>query len=108
MLCYTYLPTYHHRYLVNCKLTTKDLLDAENPPQIDFPESVVGLMRGDLGFPHRGFPESVEKMILKGSEKRTVRAGLVLPPADFEANCAALSKEWGVPMSKEMGMSSLM
>ena len=70
-------------YLVNCKLTTADLPDTTNPPQIDFPESVVGLLRGDLGFPHRGFPENVEKMVLKGTEKRKIRAGLVLPPANF-------------------------
>jgi pyruvate carboxylase len=95
-------------YLVNCKLTTKDLLDTDSPPQIDFPESVVGLMKGDLGFPHRGFPESVEKMILKGGEKRTKRAGLVLPPANFDENCRRLSEEWGVSISPEMGMSSLM
>ena len=95
-------------YLVNCKLTTSDLLDTANPPQIDFPESVVGLLRGDLGFPHRGFPESVEKMVLKGAERRKVRAGLVLPPADFSDNCAKLSTEWGVDISPEMGMSSLM
>lgn len=95
-------------YLVNCKLTTKDLLNEDSPPQIDFPESVVSLMRGDLGFPHRGFPKSIEKMILKGSEKRTQRAGLVLPPANFEENRRHLSEEWGVPISPEMGMSSLM
>ena len=39
---------------------------------IDFPESVVGLLRGDLGFPHRGFPQPVEDAILKGAARRTV------------------------------------
>ena len=45
---------------------------------------------------------------MKGVAKRTVRAGLVLPPADFNANIATLSEKWGVAMSPEMGMSSLM
>ena len=69
---------------------------------------MVGLLRGDLGFPHRGFPENVEKMVLKGAERRKVRAGLVLPPANFSENQAKLSAEWGVEISPEMAMSSLM
>lgn len=95
-------------YLVTRSLTADDLLDPSKAASIDFPESVVGLLKGDLGFPHRGFPKQVEDAILKGASKRTVRAGLVLPPADFAANVAALSERWGVALSPEMGMSSLM
>jgi pyruvate carboxylase len=40
-------------YLVTRNLSASDLLDANKASTIDFPESVVGLMRGDLGFPHR-------------------------------------------------------
>jgi len=95
-------------YLVTRSLTADDLLDPTKAASIDFPESVVGLLKGDLGFPHRGFPKAVEDVILKGAPKRTIRAGLVLPPADFELNIKTLSEKWGVAISLEMGMSSLM
>ena len=95
-------------YLVTRNVTAYDLLDPAKAASIDFPDSVVGLLKGDLGFPHRGFPKAVEDAILKGAAKRTVRAGLVLPPADFDANVKTLSDKWGVAISHEMGMSSLM
>ena len=95
-------------YLVTRNVTADDLLDPAKASTIDFPESVVGLLKGDLGFPHRGFPKVVEDAILKGAARRTVRAGLVLQPADFELNVKTLSEKWGVPITPEMGMSSLM
>lgn len=95
-------------YLVTRQLTTSDLLDPAKAAQVDFPESVVGLMKGELGFPHRGFPALVEQAILKGAPKLSVRAGLALPSADFEANRAALSTAFGTEISPEQAMSSLM
>lgn len=94
-------------YLVTRGITTKDLLN--NSGAIDFPESVVGLLKGDLGFPHRGFPPVVEAMVLRdGEAKRTTRAGLTLPPVDFVENVRTLSNRWGKPVSEEQAMSSLM
>lgn len=95
-------------YLVTRSLTTKDLLDAKKAASIDYPESVVGLLRGELGFPHRGFPADVEAAILKGSPKFGIRAGLILPPADFDDNIAKLKGIWGIDITPEQGMSSLM
>ena len=95
-------------YLVTRSLTTADLLDPSKASSIDFPESVVGLLKGDLGFPHKGFPQNVEDAILKGMPRRTVRAGLALPPADFTAHLEGLGKRWGRVISPEEGMSSLM
>lgn len=96
-------------YLVTRQLKADDLLDESKAASIDFPESVVGLMKGELGFPHMGFPLAVEKAILKGAPKLTTRAGLSLAPADFESNCKRLSAEWGgISISPEQGMSSLM
>jgi pyruvate carboxylase len=85
-------------------------LDPVKSAAIDFPESVVGLMRGDLGFPHRGFPEAVTRNVLKGAagSVRTVRAGLTLPPVDFAKHIESLETQFGVPISPEKAMSSLM
>lgn len=92
-------------------LTAADLLDESKAGSIDFPESVVGLFRGDLGFPHRGFPAEVEKAVLRGGlmgEKRTERAGLTLPPEDLEAKRQELAELHGRPFSAEETMSSLL
>jgi pyruvate carboxylase len=66
------------------------------------------LMKGDLGFPHRGFPAAVEAAILKGGAKRTIRAGLQISPADFAMNRETLSAKWAQPITDEMSMSSIM
>lgn len=87
-------------YLVMKGLKTSDLIDPETQEikaaamKLDFPQSVVGLLKGELGFPHRGFPKAVEDLVLKGAAKLTIRAGLVLPPVDFEKNIAELSAKW--------------
>lgn len=81
-------------YLVTRGLTCKDLQDPAKAGTVDFPESVVGLLMGDLGFPHRGFPKAIEDMVLKGAQKRSIRAGLQIPPCDFAANIANLSKKF--------------
>lgn len=125
-------------YLVLKGLTTKDLIDpvtntaVPGATLLDFPESVVGLMKGELGrsphtvylrvtlshmqrflpcrlkilfvagFPHRGFPAALTALVLKGNssgEYATTRAGLALPPVDFEKNIATLSAKHGVVRS---------
>jgi len=103
-------------YLVLKGLKTNDLIDPvtneiqPNATLLDFPQSVIGLLKGELGFPHRGFPKKVEELILKGnlSEKLTIRAGLVLPPVDFVQTIATLSTKWNKTITAEEGMSYLM
>jgi pyruvate carboxylase len=68
--------------------------DVENPDRdMAFPESVVGMMRGDLGCPPGGWPEALRKKILKGDDWSDERPGARLPPVDLEAVRAAVSKE---------------
>jgi len=95
-------------YLVTRGLTCQDLLDPAKAGSVDFPESVVGLLMGDLGFPHRGFPKAIEDMVLKGAQKRSIRAGLQIAPCDFAANIATLSKKFNTTITPEQAMSSLM
>eukprot|EP01038_Epipyxis_sp_PR26KG_P008321 gene8321-11257_t len=98
-------------YLVNRGLTTADLLDPSKNSNVDFPESVVGLFRGDLGFPHRGFPKDIEEVVLKGDmikSKRTIRAGIMLTPVNFDENIRLLSEQFNCSITPELGMSSLM
>jgi pyruvate carboxylase len=60
--------------------------DVENPQKdIAFPESVVSMLKGDLGQPPGGWPEAIQKKALKGDAPYTVRPGSLLPAADLSA-----------------------
>ena len=60
--------------------------DVENPAKdIAFPDSVVSMLRGDLGQSPGGWPEALQKKALKGEKPITVRPGSLLKPADLEA-----------------------
>jgi pyruvate carboxylase len=69
-------------YMVQNDLTEEDVY--EKGATLDFPDSVVELFKGYLGQPHGGFPEKLQKLILKGEEPLTVRPGEKLKPVDFE------------------------
>ena len=51
-------------FMVQNNLTEKDIY--EKGDTIDFPQSVVEFFEGRLGFPYGGFPEKLQKIILKG------------------------------------------
>jgi pyruvate carboxylase len=60
--------------------------DVKNPAkEISFPESVVSMMRGELGYPEDGFPRELQTRILKDQQPIDGRAGAYLPEADLEA-----------------------
>jgi len=77
-------------YMVTSGLSAEDVLDPAR--EVNFPESVVGLFRGDLGQPHGGFPQELQKKILGGAKPLTERPGASLPPLDFDAAREAASK----------------
>ncbi|MFE3837732.1 pyruvate carboxylase [Pseudogemmobacter sonorensis] len=64
-------------------------------PAVDmaFPDSVVDMLRGNLGQPHGGWPEGILKKVLKGEAPLTDRPGKSLPPVDLEETRAKLSAE---------------
>jgi len=49
----------------------------------DFPDSVVSYFRGMMGQPQGGFPEKLQKLVLKDEKPITVRPGELLEPLDF-------------------------
>jgi len=53
--------------------------------EVAFPESVVQLMRGDIGQPEGGFPPAIQAKVLKGAAPLTARPGALLPDTDLEA-----------------------
>ncbi|MDA0231506.1 MAG: pyruvate carboxylase [Proteobacteria bacterium] len=70
-------------FMVTSGLTPKDVQNPER--DIAFPESVVSFFAGELGQPYGGFPEALQKKVLKGRAPLTVRPGSVLADADLSA-----------------------
>ncbi|MVM30837.1 pyruvate carboxylase [Spirosoma sp. HMF4905] len=65
-------------------LTADDVLTRGD--SLAFPESVKELMKGILGQPVGGFPEDIQKVVLKGEEPITDRPNSHLKPIDFDAD----------------------
>uniref|UniRef100_A4WQB9 Pyruvate carboxylase n=1 Tax=Cereibacter sphaeroides (strain ATCC 17025 / ATH 2.4.3) TaxID=349102 RepID=A4WQB9_CERS5 len=61
--------------------------------EVSFPDSVVDMLKGNLGQPHGGWPEPILKKVLKGERPSTERPGAHLPPVDIEAARAKLLTE---------------
>jgi pyruvate carboxylase len=69
--------------MVSQELTVADV---ENPAKdIAFPDSVVSMLRGDLGQSPGGWPAALQKKALKGEKPITVRPGSLLKEADLKA-----------------------
>ncbi|MDY6859439.1 MAG: pyruvate carboxylase [Pseudomonadota bacterium] len=64
-------------------------------PEVDvaFPDSVVDMMRGNLGQPPGGFPEAILKKVLKDERPNLERPGKHLPPVDLEATRRELAEK---------------
>ena len=77
--------------MVSQGLSRADVEDASR--DVSFPDSVVDMMKGNLGQPPGGFPEALVKKVLKGEKPATERPGKHLAPIDLEATRAALSTE---------------
>ena len=68
--------------------------DVEDPEKdVVFPDSVVDMMRGNLGQPPGGWPDAIQKKILKDEAPSTERPGKHLKPVDLEATRKDLSDQ---------------
>ncbi len=68
--------------------------EVEDPSlEVAFPDSVVDMMKGNLGQPPGGFPPDFIAKVLKGEAPNTERPGKHLPPEDIEATRKAVSAE---------------
>ncbi|AJG22477.1 pyruvate carboxylase [Cupriavidus basilensis] len=57
--------------------------------EIAFPESVVSLFKGELGFPPDGFPAALSRKVLRGEPPAPYRPGDQIPAVDLAAARAA-------------------
>jgi len=59
--------------------------EVENPDvDVSFPDSVVDMMRGNLGQPPGGFPDKIVAKVLKGEKPNLNRPGKSLKAVDLE------------------------
>jgi pyruvate carboxylase len=60
---------------------------------VSFPDSVLDMLRGNLGQPPGGWPAAIMKKALKGEAPQTDRPGAHLPAVDLEETRAKLSRD---------------
>ncbi|MFC4556981.1 pyruvate carboxylase [Virgibacillus kekensis] len=77
-------------FMVQNDLTEDDIY--ERGESIDFPDSVIEFAQGYIGQPYQGFPQELQRIILKGKEPIGVRPGELLDPIDFQQQKEALFK----------------
>lgn len=93
-------------FMVQNQLTEENLY--EKGDTLSFPDSVVSFFEGQLGQPVGGFPEKLQKIILKGRPAITVRPGQLAPAVDFEKVRNELAEKVGFTPKDEQVLSYLM
>ena len=77
--------------MVSQGLTRKQVEDPDT--DMSFPDSVVEMLRGNIGQPPGGFPDKILKKVLKDDIPNTDRPGQHLPPVNFKTAKASLSEK---------------
>jgi pyruvate carboxylase len=92
--------------MVSSGLTKEQVVDPNF--EVAFPESVVQMMRGDLGRPEGGWPEGIQKKVLKGQKPLEQRPGATMAPLDLAAERKQLDGKLGRPATDTQFASYLM
>ncbi|MBN8290445.1 pyruvate carboxylase [Rhodobacter sp. NTK016B] len=75
--------------MVSQGLSRKDVEDPKR--EMSFPDSVIDMLKGNLGQPEGGWPEGITLKALKGEKPSTERPGKHLKPVDLDEIRAELS-----------------
>ena len=92
--------------LVSQGMTCEELLNSD--ADFAFPDSVITLMKGNVGQAHGGFPDPIVKKVLKGEKPITVRPGSLLKSADLETERKRLAKMFKEEIDNEDLMGYMM
>ncbi len=93
-------------FMVANSLTPEDVETGKR--ELAFPESVVEFFEGKLGQPVGGFPEALQKRVLKGRKAMTDRPGAKLPSADLETTRSKLAEQLKRPVTEQELASHLL
>ncbi|MBV7276273.1 pyruvate carboxylase [Clostridiaceae bacterium UIB06] len=69
-------------FMVQSDLTPENIY--EKAKNMTFPDSIVSYFKGMMGQPMGGFPQDLQKLVLKGEAPITCRPGELLPSEDFD------------------------
>lgn len=94
------------QYMISNGLTVEDVM--ERGADISFPESVKSFFKGDLGQPVGGFPEKIQKLVLKDEKPYTNRPNAHLEPIEFEKELKAFRSKFKRGMGRELEMTDLL
>lgn len=86
-------------FMVQNELTPENIYD--KAASMAFPDSVVSYFKGMMGQPMGGFPERLQKLVLKGEKSIDVRPGELLPDEDFEKIEKHLTEKYNIKPSKK-------
>ncbi|MDJ0992372.1 MAG: pyruvate carboxylase [Dinoroseobacter sp.] len=78
--------------MVSQGLTREEVEDPTR--EVAFPDSVIDMMKGNLGQPPGGFPSGIVDKVLKGEKPDTERPGKHLAPIDLEATRADVAAQF--------------
>jgi pyruvate carboxylase len=92
--------------MVSSGLTKEQVADPDY--EVAFPESVVQMMRGDLGRPEGGWPPGIQRKVLKGQKPLAERPGATMAPLDLDAERKKLNEKLGRPATDTQFASYLM
>ncbi|WP_305045754.1 pyruvate carboxylase [Geoalkalibacter sp.] len=76
--------------------------------ELTFPKGVIDFFKGMIGQPVGGFPEELQKIILKDEKPLTCRPGELLEPVDFAARKTELEEKVGHKVSERDVLSAVL
>ncbi|QDU76310.1 2-oxoglutarate carboxylase small subunit [Bremerella volcania] len=93
-------------FMVANELTPEDVLNPER--ELAFPASIKDLLGGRMGQPPGGFPEGLQKRVMRDEAILTTRPGESFEPADFDDAAAKVEKILGRKPSRNEVVSYLL
>ncbi|MDC7124894.1 MAG: pyruvate carboxylase [Spirochaetales bacterium] len=87
-------------FMVQNDLTSENI--TQKGQSLDYPDSVVSYFKGMMGQPPWGFPEDLQKIVLKGETPVTCRPGELLEPIDFDAVTENIQKYESSPTRRDL------
>lgn len=90
-------------FMVQNELTPENIYTKAK--DMDFPDSIVSYFEGMMGQPVGGFPEELQKLVLKGKTPITCRPGELLPPENFDEIKEMLREKYGIQGTDEEALS---
>jgi pyruvate carboxylase len=93
-------------FMTSNNLTAEDVFSkGEN---LAFPDSVKQLFKGDLGQPYGGFPEKLQKLILKEVKPYIEKPNAHIPPINFEKSMEDFRSKYDQSVTEEDYLSFIM